>query len=408
MFKRPVKLLVFFSIFFALGVSIALNPATRDYLSADFLKGWFRVGSLMRFIKNHYVDPVDYDTLAQTAVENLFSPLDSYSYYLSPDDFRSLHDRSFQEYVGIGVGVGEFRDRFQIFSVVPGSPADQSGVKVGDILLSVGGEPVEGMELSEVIARLTTEYATYIDIEVSRSGVPNPLFFSMIRLMVYMPTIEESFVDSEGIGYIRFVTFGVKTFSEFKNAISKLETGGLSGLIIDVRDNVGGVLDGAIDVGDYFSMGPGVLLTSQGKVEEVWMSSEEMRRDSHYPVVVLMNKRSASSSEILAGILRDLGGATLIGETTAGKGSIQSVYRWEENEGIRLTTARYSLPGGQVIDQVGLIPDIPVSEVGLREDGKPLRFKGLKKLTGPWKKIDDHQVRTGHAVLTGKLREKAA
>ena len=301
--------------------------------------------------------------LSERKIDRFLQTKDPYSDYLSREEFESFEKETNQEYVGIGVQITRLEAGISVTRVFSSSPAQQAGILPGDVIRRVDNFPVGQSTVTEVVERITGPEGTTVEIEVFRPRSEETLTLRSKRKSIQYPTLTDvRFVD-EGIGYLKIEEFARKTDEEFDAALDSLESQGLEGLIIDLRNNPGGMLESAVEiVGQFLDKGtPIVEIRSRQKRQPEILRSRNRNRASAYPLVILQNRGSASASEIVAGSLRSTEKAIILGEPSYGKGSVQSIFALSNGEGLRMTTAHYYFPDGSSIEEgVGLKPDIEV------------------------------------------------
>ena len=333
--------------------------------SRPIFKAQNRVAAVMRVIHADYVDAgrVDYDQLAKAAIDGMMQSLDAHSSYMPARDFAHFEELTTQEYVGIGVQIEQLGDHVTVVTCFPGGPAEEAGLKPGDYFLEVNGVDVRKAGVREVSDLLRGPAGAAAEMVVFRPVDEKSLNLSLKRRLVDITSVERTHLDAEGIGYIRLTQFGQHTVTELQKALDELEEGGLRALILDVRNNPGGLLSAAKGVASEFLGRSELIVYTEGRdgTKRRDYRSETPARLARYPIVVLINEQSASASEIVAGALQDTGKATLIGETTYGKGSVQSIYAFKDGAGLRQTTALYYLPSGRSINETGVVPDIEIA-----------------------------------------------
>lgn len=301
--------------------------------------------------------------LSEGKVDRFLQTKDPYSDYLSREEFKNFEKETNQEYVGIGVQITRLEAGISVTRVFPDSPAQKAGLLPGDIIKSVGDEEVSQASVSEVVQLITGPEGTRVEIRVLRPGAQESLTLVPERRSIQYPTITGVRFVADGIGYLKIEEFARKTAEEFDTTLDRLESKGLEGLVIDLRNNPGGMLDSAVDIsGQFLEKGtPIVEIRSLKKKQPELLRSRSRSRAAKYPIVLLLNRGSASASEIVAGTLRSTKKAVILGEPSYGKGSVQSIFALSNGEGLRMTTARYYFPDGSSIEEgVGLIPDIEV------------------------------------------------
>ncbi len=317
-------------------------------------------------VRREYVDPVSRGQLEQAAVEGMVASLDPHSEFLDAAAYDEMRVSTAGTYTGVGIEVSEQEGgRIVVVAPIEGSPADRAGVRTGDTLLEVDGRPVTPGSLDETIARMRGFAGSRVGIVIDRTGEPEPLRFDLERSEVHLQTVRAERLPG-GYGYVRVSHFSDSTPGDFDGAILTLQaTGGaapLRGLVLDLRDNPGGVLESAVSVADSFLEG-GLIVRADGRTPDASFEMDATPGDLLHgaPVVVLVDSGSASGAEIVAGALRDHGRATLMGERTYGKGSVQTVMPLRDGEALKLTTSRYFTPSGRSIQERGLEPDVRIA-----------------------------------------------
>jgi len=310
-------------------------------------------------VRRNYVEEVDDHSLLDSAIRGMLLELDPHSAYIPDSDFREFKDSSKGRYSGIGIDVQGRDGRIQVRAVITDSPADKAGLNPQDIITSVDGKPVEGRELREAIDDLAGEPGTEITIDVlTPEGEQRSL--TLQREYLQIPVLRFQLLDQDW-GYYRISLFHTESGRDLGQSLASVAADGieLRGLVIDLRDNPGGVLQGAVEIADGF-LDEGLILTTRGR-----NAAMQMKFEAHpgewlpgLPLMILVDRGSASASEVLAGALQDHGRAVIVGERTFGKGSVQSVLPLRNGGGIKLTTARYYTPSGRSIQAEGIEPDV--------------------------------------------------
>jgi len=325
-------------------------------------KPFFETVNLLRekFINGK---PLDERALMEEAIRGVLKSLDDpYARYLDPEDFEiETSDRVEGEFSGLGLVIAIKDEKLTVVSPIKGSPADRAGVKAGDVITAIDGESTAGISLDRAVKKMRGEKGTRVVLEIEREGAPERFTVEIIRDIIAIKSVEYE-VRPEGIGVVRISEFHGKTFNELREAIFALQSGGVQGLVVDLRDNPGGLLPSALlSAGIFVSQNRELLFIEdrEGKreliknfVSPIWDK----------PVVVLVNKGTASGAEIMAGILRMALGVKLIGEKTFGKGVVQEIFPLSHGGGVIFTVSRYYLADGTPVDKVGLAPDIEVQD----------------------------------------------
>ena len=325
---------------------------------------WARFLGVKKFIEMRYVEPVDDATLMAGAIDGLVGSLgDPHSVYLPADKFKALQDHTSASFGGIGVTMGFKNDQVTIISVLEGTPGEGAGLKAGDQIVAVDGTPVTDYQPDEVALHIRGDVDTQVTLTIHRAG-QDDFDVQLTRAVIHVPTAKGKMLpDTDHIGYIRIASFGENTAQEFNQVFDELADAGMRGLIIDLRENGGGLIKTCVDIAQrVVPEGPIVSVVQRDGSREEHNSALQ---ESKYPIVVLIDGNSASASEILAGALQDTGAATLVGTKSYGKGSVQMVLPLFHSDGLKLTIAKYYTPSGRCIDGVGIDPDV---EVDLPDD----------------------------------------
>ena len=311
-------------------------------------------------IKNEYVDDVDAHALMEKAIRGMVAALDPHSAYLDSDELDQVRVSTMGSYPGVGIEVAGTAGGVRILKTVEGSPAQQAGVLAGDQLVSIDGADI-GADLAGALARLRGPSGSVVHLSIRRRTAPATFEFALRRARVEVRSVAAQTLEP-GYGYVRIATFSETTADELKIAVGNLKRdnpGGIRGLLLDLRNNPGGVLESGVAVADAF-LDSGVIVTADGRTPDARFEMDATPGDliDGAPLVVLVNGGSASASEIVAGALKDHGRALLVGRRTYGKGSVQTVMPLAHGGAVKLTTSRYFTPSGASIHGRGLLPDI--------------------------------------------------
>jgi carboxyl-terminal processing protease len=373
MLKKTRKLL-----WMAIGASIGLSLGMAGGVLADKpaplgkdlpWQDAHMLAEVLDRVEHDYVNPVDDHQLLQAAIRGMVSSLDPYSAYLDGDEYDEIKISSSGQYSGVGIEVSMEDDQVVVVSPFEGSPAAAAGIRTGDVIATIDGVPVNSTTLADTIGRMRGKEGTSVKIGILRSGNTEPLEFTLKRSRVELHSVKSE-LPEPGFGYVRIAEFSETTGEDTVSALRALRKrngAALKGLVLDLRNNPGGVLEAAVAVADAFLDG-GVIVSAKGRTAE---SKFEMRATpgdelNGAPIVVLVNGGSASAAEIVAGALKDHHRAKLMGRTTFGKGSVQTVMPLSGDRAIKLTTSLYYTPSGVSINHRGIAPDIE-----LELDGKP-------------------------------------
>jgi carboxyl-terminal processing protease len=328
------------------------GPASQTS-STEFLTNFTEA---LDVIQQTYVDKVGPDKLVYSAIKGMLRVLDPHSSFFDPKEFSRLREEQHSKYYGLGIRVRPLlRDRGKVVIVEPpqiGSPAEKKGLRAGDVISRIEGESIDEWTSDEVVGHLRGPRGTSVNITIERPGVRDPIQLSVERDEIPLITVPYAFEVKPGIGYVKIDRFSESTADELRAKLKDLNVGGLSGMILDLRDNPGGLLNQAIDVSDFFLQRNDLVVSTKGRAEG---SARSYRAPSlekvKVPLVILINRHSASASEIVAGALQDHDRALIVGETSFGKGLVQSVYTLENETGMALTTAKYYTPSGRLIQR---------------------------------------------------------
>jgi carboxyl-terminal processing protease len=313
-------------------------------------------------VLSEYVEPVTKEQLDLAAVDGMVASLDPHSAFLDPAEYEAMRVSTAGHYSGVGLEVAERDGRIAVVTPIDGSPAARAGVRSGDILLEIDGRTVAGGALDEIIDRMRGFVGSTVRLTVERSGEPEPLQFALERSEVHVRTVRAEPLPGR-YGYLRVTHFTDATPRDLDRALADLQsTGPLRGLVLDLRGNPGGVLESSVSVADEF-LDSGIIVRAEGRTAESRFELRATAGDAlrSAPLVVLIDRGSASGAEIVAGALRDHGRATLMGERTFGKGSVQTVMPLANGQALKLTTSRYFTPSGASIHDRGLEPDVSLA-----------------------------------------------
>lgn len=322
-----------------------------------------KIQTALNLVKKHYVEDVDQSKLVDGAIEGIMSALDDpFSSYMGQETAQQFSEQIQGSFSGIGAEVSMENGNVVVVSPIKGSPAESAGIQPKDILLSVNGISFEGLSLNEAVTKIRGPKGSEAKIKIKRSGSAEPIELTIVRGDITIETVS-SRVEEGGIGVIEITEFSVNTLDLFKKELAALEKQNIKGLVLDVRNNPGGVLSVVEKMSEQFIPSGKVIVQVENKKKERQQTLSKGSSKS-YPIVVLTNKGSASASEILAGALKESAGATLIGETTYGKGTVQTSFDKEFGDGslLKITIAKWLTPDGEWIHKKGIEPDIKVSQ----------------------------------------------
>ena len=357
MIKIKSNLIIFLSIFF---LTISINAAETDiYKKIDLF------GEVLEKINKEYVDEIDQSESMDSAINGLLQSLDPYSAYMSPKIFEQMQTETSGEFGGLGIEVGMEAGVVKVISPIDDTPASEAGLKAGDYIVKINNTQVQGKSLSEAVDLMRGPVGSSIELTVRRIGEKKALIFNIVREIIQVQSVKSEILD-DTIGYIRLTSFNDNSSNQIEKQIKKLKKNkSLNSFILDLRNNPGGLLSQAIKISDFFLDNGEIVSTKSRKKSEnrKWFAKKGDITDGK-TLLVLINYGSASASEIVAGALKDHKRAILIGENSYGKGSVQSIIPLKNRGAIRLTVAKYYLPSGESISEVGVRPDIEVNEEG--------------------------------------------
>ncbi len=325
---------------------------------------------VISLIEEHYVEPVETKKVVYAAASGMTKALDPFSQFMEPELHKEMKTETEGQFGGLGIRISIKDNILTVVTPLPGTPAYRLGILPGDKIIKIEGESTEGITIDQAIKKLRGTPGTQVAITVMREGGKEPVDYTVTREWIKLESVRSKIVDKD-IGYIRLIEFSAPTSKDLDNALKELEGNNMKSLILDLRNNPGGLLNSAYEVTKKFLGDDKMIVYTQGRRPE---QKQEFRADKNGPyqnltLVVLVNKGSASGSEIVAGALQDHKRAVIIGSQTFGKASVQSVFPLSDGSALRLTTAKYYTPAGRVIHDKGITPDIVV-EVSKETEGK--------------------------------------
>ena len=347
-------IILFFIVFF---VGRGYSSETNIYKKIDLF------GEVLEKINKEYVDEIDQSESMDSAINGLLQSLDPYSAYMSPEIFNEMQTETSGEFGGLGIEVSMESGVVKVISPIDDTPASRAGIKAGDYIVKIDDIQVQGKSLSEAVDLMRGPVGSDIELTIRRRGEKKALTFTIVREIIQIKSVKADLLN-ENIGYIRLTSFNENSSKQIKNEIEKFEKNkNIKSYILDLRNNPGGLLSQAIRISDYFLDNGEIVSTKSRKASEnrKWFAQKGDLTNGK-TLLVLINYGSASASEIVAGALKDHKRAILIGESSYGKGSVQSIIPLKNDGAIRLTVAKYYLPSGKSISEVGVTPDIEINE----------------------------------------------
>ncbi|EIJ42190.1 C-terminal processing peptidase [Beggiatoa alba B18LD] len=321
-------------------------------------------------IKSSYVEPVDDKTLLQNAIQGMLSGLDPHSNYLTEEAYQELQVGTTGEFGGLGIEVGMEDGFVKVISPIDDTPAQKAGIQAGDMIIRLDDTPVKGLSLTEAVKLMRGKPGSSIKLTIVRENEEKPLTIDIVRDIIQVKSVRSDTLE-QGYAYVRISHFQAHTGEDLSKALETLRKDnkdGIKGLVLDLRNNPGGVLNAAVAISDAF-ITDGLIVYTEGRTNDAHLKFEARPDDvlNGAPIVVLVNGGSASASEIVAGALQDHKRAIIMGEKTFGKGSVQTILPMGNNAALKLTTARYYTPSGRSIQAEGIVPDIPLKRLELAE-----------------------------------------
>lgn len=412
MFKRILTLITGIILGLALSlVGLRVAAAWSLFPNRDLSRSSAYVRDVMKLVNENYVEAkaVNYDTLAKNAIHGLVESLDPHSEFLEAKDNQEFEEDLTGEFGGVGLQVEARQNRIVVIAPLAGTPGEKAGIQRGDEIVMIDGKPVDAdATLDSVVGRLRGKPKTKVAVGLFRPATRQNLSITLVREVIKIESVRDVRIIGDGVGYVQLTEFSEHTGEQFGNAIDRLLHDGATSLIIDLRNNPGGLLDAAVEVAEpFFKKGEVIVYTNGRKPSDHEEYKGEMDGEPlTIPTVVLINAGSASAAEVVTGALKDTGRAIVVGERSFGKGSVQSVFKLDNGEGLRLTTAKYFTPGGVSIHEKGITPHVEVVMTP-EEDNKLARQRSRPDITDPkefktrfgFEPIADRQLDAALAVL---------
>ncbi len=372
-------------------------------------------------INKNYVDDVNPKEVIRSAIKGMVNSLDPHSAYLTPEAYKEFQTETKGEFGGIGIQIGIKDNALTVIAPIEDTPAWKAGIKAGDKILKIDGQPTKDMNINDAVSKMRGPKGKKVILTIQRDDWKEPRDISIVRDIIKIKSVKYKMIDNE-IGYVKLVQFQETTAQDLSNALKSLKESGMTSLILDLRNNPGGLLQSAVDVSEQFLPAKHLVVSIKGKGgEKIDYFTENLRPAyTNIPMVVIVNQGSASASEIVAGALQDWGRAIILGVQTFGKGSVQSLIPLSDGSALKLTTAKYYTPKGRSIHAVGIMPDIIVkleSKNGkevpvIREKDLEQHMKGEKvepqeKAPQEVDEKDDNQLQRAVDILKSwKIMEK--
>jgi len=352
-----------------IGGMVASKVLTNEQARQDQMKDFTAV---LDTIESNYVERIPSPKVIAGGINGLLHSLDPHSNFLDEEAYASLQEEQHGSFYGLGITIQSINGILTVISPIEGTPAYKAGLRAGDVISEIEGEPTKGKPTNLLLKKLRGPKGTKVTITVEREGFPDAMHFTLVRDEIPVNSISYSFMIRPGVGYVRIKNFTETTSRELDQALHQLKEDGMKSLIVDLRFNTGGLLDQAIKVSDEFLEKGAVIVSTKGRISEAntVYKCPETNDYENMPLVVLVNRSSASASEIVAGAIQDQDRGIIVGTTTWGKGLVQSLYRLSANTALALTTARYYTPSGRLIqrDYSRSMYDYYYTDIGVDED----------------------------------------
>ncbi len=360
-------------------------------------------------IKNDYVEEVDDKSLLENAIRGMLTGLDPHSSYLNAEEFKDLQIGTSGEFGGLGIEVGMESGFVKVISPIDDTPAERAGIQAGDLIIRLDEKPVKGMSLNDAVKVMRGKPGTVLTLTIIREGEEKPLNIAITRAVIQVKSVKSRMLD-ERFGYVRITQFQTHTAEALGKSIAKLKKeskGTMKGLVLDLRNNPGGVLGASVDVSDAF-LESGLVVYTEGRVQDSRLRFSAKPGDliDGAPMVVLINGGSASASEIVSGALQDHRRAIIMGTKSFGKGSVQTIMPARGGSAVKLTTARYFTPSGRSIQAEGITPDIEVEKANIsRKEKSAVGLIKEKDLTGHLSNGDNKSKEQKQTIDKGKSKD---
>ena len=349
----------FYSVLFMI-IAFVIIGAKRSNIYKQIRDSQATINSVYRHLITHYVDDIDLEKFTKLSIDNMLSDLDPYTVYLIKDQRSNLDMLTKGKYGGVGIQIGKRDKRLTVISPMDNSPAKRAGIVSGDIIVKINDQITDKMSMDDAAKLIRGQKGSSVTLTIERFGYDEWTDYDLIRESIKVKDVSYAGMLNETTGYIRLVRFSKNSASEMETALSKLLANDMSSLILDLRDNPGGLLNSAGGILDMFSEKGELLVWTGGKTKQShrkYFSKNEPIVPGNVQIAVLINKGSASASEIVSGVMQDLDRGVVIGRQSFGKGLVQTIYNLDKDKSLKVTTAKYYIPSGRLIQRKGYLPD---------------------------------------------------
>ncbi len=390
--KSRLSLVAGILLIFIAGMTFGLNAKTKSEQLKEDLELLGIYTDVFRLVKEIYVEPVDSKKLIYGSLRGMMNALDPYSAFFTPDEYKEFTTETHGEFGGLGIEITMENHKLIIVAPIEDTPAWRAGLKPGDIIIEIDGKPTDKMTLMQAVKLMRGKPGTKVTLTIWRKGVEKPFKVTITRAIIKIRSVKTKELENGKIGYIRLTQFQENSAEDFEKALKKFKN--KEGIIIDLRNNPGGLLSTAVRIADMLLKKGDLIVYTKGRTprsNEKFFSRSRPVIPTELPVVVIVNKGSASASEILTGALRDNNRALAVGDKTFGKASVQTLIPLPDGSGLKITTAHYYTPSGKLIMNKGITPDIVV-HVTQEEEMERLKAEREAKMHGKKVKIKDPQL----------------
>ena len=349
----------FYSVLFMI-IAVVIIGATRSNIYRQIRDSQATINSVYRHLITHYVDDIDLEKFTKLSIDNMLSDLDPYTVYLVKDQRSNLDMLTKGKYGGVGIQIGKRDKRLTVISPMENSPAKRAGIVSGDIIVKIDNQITDNMSMDDAAKLIRGQKGSRVILTIERFGYDEWTDYDLIRESIKVKDVSYSGMLNETTGYIRLVRFSKNSASEMETALSKLLANDMSSLILDLRDNPGGLLNSAVGILDLFIEKGELLVWTDGKTKQShrkYFSKNDPIVPGSVQIAVLINRGSASASEIVSGVMQDLDRGVVIGRQSFGKGLVQTIYNLDKDKSLKITTAKYYIPSGRLIQRKGYLPD---------------------------------------------------